>query len=69
MLGCRDRASFVQELVFEGGVDGKRRIEHLDRDVALEERIARAENGGEPSLAEERAELELVAEGCLELWP
>ena len=69
MLRRGDRPSFVQELLLEGGVDGERRIQHFDGDVALEERIVGAENGGEPSLSQEGAESELLSERRLELGP
>ena len=69
MLGRGNRPSFVQELLLEGGVDGERRIQHFDSDVALEEGIVCAEYGGEPSLSQEGAELELLSERRLELGP
>ena len=58
MLRRGDRPRFVQELLFQCGVDGQRRIEHLDRDVALEERIVGAEYSREPALSDEGTELE-----------
>ena len=69
MFGCGNRPSFVQELLLEGGVDGERGVQHLDGDVALEERIVCAEYGGEPSLSQQGAELELLSERRLELGP
>jgi hypothetical protein len=69
MLGRGNRPSFVQELLLEGGVDGERRIQHLDSHVALKEGIVCAEYGGESSLSQEVAELELLSERRLELGP
>jgi len=69
MLGGGNRPSFVQELLLEGGVDGERRIQDFDSDIALKERIVCAEYGGEPSLSQEGAELELHSERRLELGP
>jgi hypothetical protein len=66
---CGNRPRFVQELLLEGGVDGERRVQHFDGDVALKEGIVCAEDGGEPSLSQEGAELELLSERRLELGP
>src|SRR5689334_8850312 len=69
MLGRGNRPRFVKELLLERGIDCKRRIQHFDRNVALEEGIVCAEYGGEATLSEELAELELLSEGRLELGP
>jgi hypothetical protein len=59
----------VEESLFDGGVDRKRRIQHLDRDVALEEGIVCTEHGGKPAFSHEGPESELLSERCLELGP
>jgi hypothetical protein len=69
MLDARDDARLGEELRLEIRGQGKRGVEYLDGDIALQQRVMRTEYRGEPPDAKYLAEFELLANRGREARP